>query len=75
MMRSVAKNTSKYMIGSGEKPQKLPDHQFFKTEHWEMMLQAFSDDTNISGHFSYFEKHPRYDYWELCVRSVFRDME
>lgn len=63
----------KYMVGKGEETPQLPDHRFFSTINWEAMLRAFSDDTNIGGHFSYFEKHSRYNYWELCVRSVFRD--
>lgn len=66
-------NTIKYMNGTGPKPDKIPDHPLFETERWESMLRTFSDDTKISGHFTYFEKHPRYTYWELCVRSVFRD--
>lgn len=63
----------KYMIGTGEETITLPDHRFFLTNNWEAMLRAFSDDTNVGGHFSYFEKHSRFNYWELCVRSVFRD--
>ncbi|WP_375102346.1 hypothetical protein ACDZ28_00660 (plasmid) [Paenibacillus sp. RS8] len=63
----------KYMTGKGEEPATLPNYQIFSTENWDTMLRSFSDDTNIRGEFSFFEKHPRFDCWELCVRSVFRD--
>jgi len=62
-----------YMIGVNKKCSTLPSHDFFLKEKWDTMLNSFSDDTGVLGHFSSLIYNERLSYWSLCVRSIYRD--